>query len=337
MRICASSIYTEIPRQLALKLNISLLKVDYVRFGDSEIKPRVLENVSGEDVTIIGSTSNPVNENYMELFLLIDALKRSGAGKIHCVIPYFGYARQNQQHLPGEPVSAHVMVKFLESLGISSLLTIDIHEEQMGGFFSIPFTNLSALPLLAESVGKEIVKSLLETGDRRQEENTKLLVLSPDQGGVERTRMFRDELSDYIDSRLRGNDGNDVRNDNGRSVKVDEEIGIIEKKRNLKEIHSVEFVELTGDVSDKICIIPDDVIVSGGTIINAAKAVKEHGAKSVYLCATHADFIEGTAENLKNAPVEKIFVTDTIAIKDEWKFEKLSILSIEPLLESVLK
>ena len=121
------------------------------------------------------------------------------------------------------------------------------------------------------------------------------------------------------------------------TLKVDEQTGIIEKKRNLEGTHETKVMEVTGDVAGKIAIIPDDVIVSGGTIVHAAEAVKQAGATKVYLCATHADFIQGTVEQLKNAPVEKVFVTDTIEIMDEWKFEKLEVVSITDLLAEQIK
>lgn len=272
-----------------------------VRFGDSEVKPVVsVEDVTGQHCVIVGSTSNPVNESYMTLFLTLDALRRSGASKITVVMPYMGYSRQNQQHLPGEPVSAQVVVRILEMLGMNEMVTFDLHEEQLGGFFTVPLHHMSGFPALAEAVGKEIDKT------------KRVVVISPDQGGVERTRRFRDELSKFVD--------------------VAPDIAMLEKKRNLSGTHDVIPVEFSGaSVKNAIVVIPDDVIVSGGTIVNAAKKAKEEGAREIYICATHADFIDGTVEKLASAPVKKIFVCDTIPIREEWKFEKLNVVELSDL------
>ena len=289
----------------------SLFRV--VRFGDSEIKPVVtVEEVKGAHCVVVGSTSNPVNENYMTLFLTLDALRRSGAPKISVVMPYMGYSRQNQQHLPGEPVSAQVVVRILEMLGMDEMVTFDLHEEQLGGFFTVPLRHMSGFPLLAKAVSDEIHVS----------NGSNVVVVSPDQGGVERTRRFRDEIEKILKQ---------VQDDR---IIVNEQIAMLEKKRNLSGTHDVVPVEFSGaSVHDAIVIIPDDVIVSGGTIVNAALAAKEKGAREIYLCATHADFIEGTVEKLQRAPVEKVFVCDTIPIREEWKFEKLVVVSVKGMIK----
>jgi len=330
MKLFAGSQSKNLAESISKLLNFPLAQYELVKFGDSELKPVIKEDVRGEDCIIIASTSNPVNDSYMEFFLLVDVLKRSAANKIIAVMPYFGYARQNQQHMPGEPVSARVMVKFIQAVGVDELITIDLHEEQLTGFFDIPIIHLSVLPLLAQTMAGELSRHSREGGNP-------VLVLSPDQGGVERTRTFREALANELNrhSREGGNPENntmDPRLESGMTMVIDQEIGIVEKLRNLEGQHETKVVEITGDVKDKIVIIPDDVIVSGGTIIHAAEVAKEKGGSVVYLAATHADFIEGTVGALQNAPVEKIFVTDTIQIKDEWKFEKLEIVSVSDLL-----
>lgn len=309
MKLFSSPLSRHLASSISDSINILLANYELVTFGDSELKPVVKEDVRGEDCIIITSTSNPVNDSYMELFLLVDALKRGAAERITVVMPYFGYARQNQQHLPGEPVSARVMVKFIQTVGVDELITIDLHEEQLTGFFDIPLAHLSALPLLANALSKEIPQ------------DSNVIVMSPDQGGVERTRKFRDALALTSQDKL----------------KVSTEIGIVEKLRNLENQHETKFIEITGDVADKTVIIPDDVIVSGGTIVHAAQAVKDKGAAAVYLAATHADFIHGTTETLQNAPIEKVLVTDTIEISEENHFEKLSIVSVTDLLSTHLQ
>ena len=303
----------------------SLFRV--VRFGDSEIKPVVaVEEVKGAHCVVVGSTSNPVNENYMTLFLTLDALRRSGASKISVVMPYMGYSRQNQQHLPGEPVSAQVVVRILEMLGMDEMVTFDLHEEQLGGFFTVPLHHLSGFPVLAKHVAAALsaqaglVAASTQAGTSPAATN--IVVVSPDQGGIERTRRFRDEIEKILKQ---------VQDDR---IIVNEQIAMLEKKRNLSGTHDVVPVEFSGaSVHDAIVIIPDDVIVSGGTIVNAAIAAKEKGARAIYLCATHADFIEGTVEKLQRAPVEKVFVCDTIPVREAWKFEKLEIVSVKELIK----
>ena len=326
MKLFAGLQSKKLAESISHELTLPIAHYELVHFGDSEIKPIVKEDVRGEDCTIICSTSNPVNDSYMEFFLLVDALKRGAAKRIVAVMPYFGYARQNQQHMPGEPVSARVMVKFIQTVGVDEMITIDLHEEQLTGFFDIPVTHLSALPLLAEAVANELISR------HSRKSGNPILVLSPDQGGIERTRKFRDALVEHFSrhSRKSGNPA-DPRSESGMTIEVDHEIGIVEKLRNLEEQHETKVVEITGDVKNKIVIIPDDVIVSGGTILHAAQTAKEKGASAVYLAATHADFTEGALEKLQNSDSERIFVTDTID-SNGTGFEKLKVVSVASLL-----
>ncbi|MCR4264207.1 MAG: ribose-phosphate diphosphokinase, partial [Candidatus Roizmanbacteria bacterium] len=237
MKLFAGSQSKHLAESISKELNIPLAPYELVTFRDSELKPVIKEEVRDENCVVIASTSNPVNDSYMEFFLLVDALKRGAAKRIVAVMPYFGYARQNQQHMPGEPVSARVMVKFIQSVGVDEMITVDLHEEQLTGFFDIPISHLSALSLLAESVGNEIVtRHLHESGNP-------VVVLSPDQGGIERTRKFRDALAEHFSrhSRESGNPA-DPRSESGMTIEVDHEIGIVEKLRNLEGQHETKFV-----------------------------------------------------------------------------------------------
>jgi ribose-phosphate pyrophosphokinase len=322
---------------ISQQTGIAIASWELVRFGDSEVKPVIKENVRGEDVVVVHSTSNPVNEAYMELFLLVDVLRRSACKRIILAIPYYGYARQNQQHLPGEPVSAQVVARIIESVGVDELITVDLHEEQLTGFFTIPVTHVSGLPLLAKQIGDFVAARswrASEGADQSQagqgpaatvSEAMRVIVISPDQGGVERTRKFRDALAQAGQGPATTN------------FSVDEEIGIVEKLRNLESVHETKFVEITGNISGKIAIIPDDVIVSGGTILHAAEEALNRGAVKVFLAASHADFIEGAAEKLQNSRVEHVFVTDTIELSDSQKFQKLQVVSVGGLLAQEIK
>lgn len=359
MKLFIGSRSEELGKKVAELTKIPVGKWQLFRFGDSELKPQIQDNVRGEDVIVFQTTSKPVNESYMELFLLVDALRRSACGRIILAMPYYGYSRQNQQHLPGEPVSAQIMAKFLEGVGVDEIITLDLHEEQITGFFTIPMTHLSALPLLAKSIGEEILSrhaelvsasSLDRTLNQVQGDAKHIIVVSPDQGGVERTRKFRDALAEYFNTRhpegVKTTEGSiqidsspaDRDQNDKVLIIVDEEIGVVEKLRNLEGMHETKMVEITGELQGKIVVIPDDVIVSGGTILHAAAAAIQKGATNVYLAATHADFIEGTAKNLQNSKVEKVFVTDTIHLEEQNGFPKLQTVSCANLLaDSVSK
>ncbi|PJE63583.1 hypothetical protein COU89_02555 [Candidatus Roizmanbacteria bacterium CG10_big_fil_rev_8_21_14_0_10_45_7] len=257
----------------------TLGKSELVRFANSEIKVRILQEVTDTPCVIIQSLSNPTSERVLELAFYLDALRREGAASVDVIIPYLGYARQNIQHLPGECVSAHVIISLIESLGARSVTTIDIHDEATAGVFTVPFTNLSALPLLAHEMKKTIAV-----------EHT--LVGSPDQGGVERARGFAEAFYE-------GGTAPDLI--------------VIEKKRNLEGVHDSQAVELYGDVTGKDIILVDDVATSGGTMLHAAQLCLDKGARQVYTAVVHADFGEGIIEKIGNAKLfQGWYTTNTI-------------------------
>ncbi len=254
-------------------------KSELVRFANSEIKVRILQPVTDTPCVIIQSLSNPTSERVLELAFYLDALRREKSGNVDVVIPYLGYARQNIQHLPGECVSAHVIIALIESLGARSVTTIDIHDEATAGVFTVPFTNLSALPLLADDMKKSIPT-----------ETT--LVGSPDQGGVERARGFAEAFY------------------KGSTVP---ELVVIEKKRNLEGVHDSQAVELYGEVTGKDIILVDDVATSAGTMMHAAQLCLDKGARHVYAAVVHADFGDGVIEKIANSKLfEGWYTTNTI-------------------------
>lgn len=243
----------------------------------------------------------------MELFFFCDALRRQEARRVIAYIPYFGYARQDVQHRPGECVSANVIIRFFESIGFAKIYTIDIHDEATEGVFSIPFKNLSALPLLAKEI-----KKYLKTEKPSEKE---IAVVSPDQGGVERTRHFGESFYG-----------------NGNFS-----MAVIEKKRNLEHIHLSKALDLYGDVKGKIVILVDDVVTSGGTLIHAAELCRKRGAKKVLAAIVHHDFTADAPQKLQRDSIDIIFSTNTIALKPEQKFEKLHEISIASLISDELK
>ena len=281
---------------VATLLRRSLGKVELIRFADSECRVRIEEEVEDKDVFIIQSLSNPVDENLMELLLLGDAVKRGEARKIIAVLPYHGYARQDRIHRPGECLSAQVVAKLIEAVGFDKLVTFELHNEAILGFFKIPVVHLSGL-----SVFRPLVERLKDD----------VVVVTPDAGALKRSQKFSEGL--------------------------DLPLALIEKKRDLNQPHKILSMRVVGDVKDKIAIVVDDVIVTGGTLVNAAYLLKEKGAKQVIAAATHADFVGGADKILQDSPVDKIWVTDTIVIPEEKRFPKLHVLSSAALLAAALE
>lgn len=276
---------------------------EVVRFGNSEVRVRIPNSIENQIGVIIQSTSNPTDANLMELFFFCDALRRCEAKKVVGIIPYFGYARQNIQHRPGECVSANVIIRFLESIGFYKIYTIDLHDQATEGVFSIPFKHLTAVPLLAQAIKKYLINAKPEN----------VAIISPDQGGIERSRRFAEVFF-------------------GKPI----DIGVIEKKRNLDKIHESDDLGLFGDVKDKTVILVDDIITSGGTLINAAELCLKKGAKNVIAAITHHDFSEKAPKKIQDSVIEKLFTTNTIVLKEEQKIPKLIEISIAPLIAQEL-
>ena len=282
--------------QIAKILGQNLGKVEIIRFADSECRVRVEEEVEGKDIFIIQSLSNPVDENLMEFLLMGDAVKRGEARRVIAVLPYHGYARQDRVHRPGECLSSHVVAKLIESVGFDKLITVELHNETILGFFEIPVVHLSGLSIFQTEIEK--IKN-------------DVVVITPDAGALKRSQKFAEEL--------------------------DLPLALIEKKRDLNKAHKILSMKVVGDVKDKIAVIVDDVIVTGGTLVNAAYLLKEKGAKQVVACATHADFVGGADKILKDSPVDRIWVTDTIPVPEEQRFSKLQVFPIAPLIAASMK
>lgn len=301
IKLFSGSANVKLSGEVANLLKLPLSQSEVVRFDNSEIKVSIKEPVKDSVCIVIQPTANPTDTHLMELFFFADALKRSEAKKIIAFIPYFGYARQNREHKIGEAVSANVVIRFIETIGYDQVFTIDLHDEATEGIFSIPFSDLTALPILASEIKKYL-------GDEKKIEN--IVIVSPDQGGVERARNFSQSFFD--DKR--------------------EDIVVIEKKRNLDIPHQSEAIGLYGDVKGKICVLVDDIVTSGGTLVHAAELCMKEGAKSVIAAITHHDFSQKAPKILADSPIEKIFTTNTILLKSDQNFEKLKEVTIAPLI-----
>ncbi len=261
-------------------------------FADGEIYVQVKESVRGDDVFIIQPLCNPVNENLMELLIIIDAFKRASAKSITAVIPYYGYARQDRKTSGREAITAKLVADLLTTAGTDRVLAMDLHTGQIQGFFNILVDHIFATPILVD-----YIKSLNINPED-------MVAVSPDTGGVQRTRQF--------------------------AKKIDCPLAIIDKRRDKHNEAIASHV--IGDVDGKVCIMFDDMIDTAGTICEAAKLLKTKGAKQVYVCASHAIFSGPAIERLKNAPIELCIVTNSIPWEKEKLPENVVQLSVAPLL-----
>jgi len=305
MKLFSGSANPVLSQKIADKLGVSLAKAEIVRFENSEIRIHIEEEVKNEECFVIQPTANPSDTHLMELFFFCDALRRQEAKKVFAIIPYFGYARQDVQHRPGECVSANVVIRFLESIGFYKVYVINLHDEATEGVFSIPFKNIDAFPILADEIRKYIGTVTVET----------VAVVSPDHGGVERARKFGDELFGH----------------------TEHTISVVEKRRDLQHIHQSKALDLYGDVKGKTAILVDDMITSGGTLMHAAQLCLDRGATKVLTAVIHHDFGPKAPSELQESAIEKVFTTDTIALKEGQKFEKLVEVSVAEILAKVIK
>ena len=297
IKIFAGSSNKELAEKIVQHLDMKLTSVQLIKFADGEIFIKPNESVRGCKAFIIQSTSGPVNENIMELLIFIDALKRSSAKEIIAVIPYYGYARQDRKASPREPITSKLVANLLTVAGATRVITMDLHARQIQGFFDIPVDHMEALPILA--------KHFINYGFYPED----TVVVSPDVGGVKRARG----LAKWLHTPL----------------------AIIDKRR--PKANESEVMNIIGDVEGKKAILIDDMIDTAGTICNAAKALKDKGAIEVYACATHGIFSGPAIERLKNSPLNKVVVTDSIEIHEDKMFDKLRILTTSKMFAETIK
>ena len=288
----------DLANKVAKNLETDLGPMKVGTFSDGEINVEVNENVRGKDTFIIQSTSNPAEKNLMELILMVDALKRASARSVTAVIPYFGYSRQDRRVRSARvPISAKVIADMLSEVGISRIITLDIHSEQIQGFFSFPVDNIYTANIM--------VKSLLEKYDVED-----LQVVSPDTGGVIRARSVAKTLGV-------------------------QDLAIIDKRR--EKANESEVINLIGDVEGKVCIVPDDLIDTAGTLSNASHALKDKGAKEIIAYITHPVLSGDAIKNLNNSAIDKLVVSNSIDIGDKSKkCPKIDVFDISPILSEAI-
>jgi ribose-phosphate pyrophosphokinase len=281
----------ELAREVADYLELTVAPVKIAPFSDGEIYVQVQDSVRGLDCFIIQPTCSPVNENLMELLILLDALKRASAGRITVVMPYYGYGRQDRKAAGREAITAKLIADLLTTAGAQRVVTLDLHAPQIMGFFNILVDHLYASPVLLE-----YIRSLNQTD---------IVLVSPDVGGVSRARAFAKKLDDAP-------------------------IAIIDKRRsahNVAEVHSV-----VGDVRGKVAIMVDDLVDTAGTLVKGAELLKKEGAKAIYACATHAVLSGPANQRLDDSPIEKLIVTNSIPQDPKLISKKVTILSVAKLL-----
>jgi len=294
IKLFSGSANPKLSQEVASILNLPLSSSKITRFANSEVKVTIQEKVKESTCFVIQPTSNPTDTHIMELLFFADALKRNGAKKIIAVIPYFGYARQNREHLPGESVSVNVVIRILEYLGFDAIFAVTLHDEATEGVFSVPFKNIDGFLVLNKKISSYLNNHF---------KNEAVIIVSPDQGGVERAQNFADSFFHQ------------------KNV----EIAVVEKKRNLEKIHQSKALNLFGNVKNKVAIIVDDIITSGQTLVNAADLCLKKGAKRVIAAVVHPDLSPSAKEIIEKSPIEKIFVTNTIQLKE--KINKIEVVS----------
>ena len=243
LKLFSGTAHPKLTQEVASLLHIPVSKSEVVRFVNSEVRVRIIDSVKNKICVVIQPTSNPTDSNLLELFLFCDCLRRLEAKKVIGFIPYFGYARQDIQHRTGECVSVNVVIRFLEEIGFFKIYTIDLHNLATEGVFSIPFRNISAMQLLAQNIKKYLLKNKIIINIDN------IAIVSPDQGGIERARKFGKYL---------------FNNDSFPLV-------VIEKKRDLEHVHQSKTLDLYGDVTAKVAILVDDMVISGSTLVPAAE------------------------------------------------------------------
>lgn len=298
MKIMAANSNLPLARAVAAYLEIPLCDASVRRFADEEIFVEIHENVRGEDVFVVQSTSYPANDNLMELLICIDALKRASARRITAVVPYFGYARQDRKPGPRTPISAKLVANLITQAGADRVLSVDLHAGQIQGFFDIPTDNLYAAPVMAADIQARY-------GDED------LMVVSPDVGGVVRARALAKRL------------------DNAP-------LAIVDKRRDRPG--ESEVMNIIGDVKGRHCILIDDIVDSGGTLCNAAQALLDQGANSVAAYITHGVLSGGAVARVDESALTELVITDTILPSDPAQdSDRIRILAMAPLIGEAVR
>ena len=296
MKVFTGNANPGLAKDICNLIGIQLGNSEIGHFADGEVSASIYESVRGSDVFIVQSTSNPVNDNLMELLIMIDAMRRASAGRITAVIPYFGYARQDRKAKSRDPISAKLVANMLTAAGADRILTMDLHAAQIQGFFDIPVDHLLGNPTF--------VKYYLDKFPEDKYNHDDFVVVSPDVGSVARARAF--------------------------AAKVHMGLAIVDKRRQKANV--CEVMNVIGDVKGKTCILFDDMIDTAGSLCNAAQALVEvGGAKAVYACATHGVLSGPAFERIQKSPIQEVVVHNTIPLPKDCPCDKIKQLDVAPI------
>ncbi|MEU9891606.1 ribose-phosphate diphosphokinase [Sphaerisporangium sp. NPDC051011] len=285
--------YPELAEEVAKDLGIDVTPTRLHDFANGEIYARYLESVRGSDAFVIQSHTEPINKWVMEQLIMVDALKRASAKRITVVLPFFGYSRQDKKGRGREPITARLMADLFRTAGADRLMSVDLHTPQIQGFFDGPVDHLFAMPVLHRYLSDKL-------------DPATTTIVSPDTGRVRLAERWADQLGTAV--------------------------AFIHKRRDLDVANEVKVHEVVGQVRDRTCVLIDDMIDTGGSITKAADALYEQGATNVIVAATHAIFSNPAVDRLKNSRISEVVVTNTLPIPEEKRFDKLTVLSIAPLI-----
>lgn len=298
LKIIAGNSNPELAQKIASDISVNLSPAMLKRFADGEIQAEIHDNVRGADVYIIQSTCPPSNENYMELFIMIDALKRASAARITAVMPYYGYARQDRKVAPRAPISAKLMADLLTTAGADRVVSVDLHAGQIQGFFDVPVDHLFSIPSLSRAWREQFGYG------------EEFVVVSPDAGGVERARAF--------------------------AKRLEAPIAIIDKRRSGP--NEAKAYNLIGDVKGKFAVIIDDMIDTAGTLVQAAETIMKNGAVKVAAVATHPVLSGPAIQRITDSALDFVVVTDSIPLKEAAKqCGKFKVISVAPVIAEAIK
>ena len=302
IKLFAGNASKDLAEGISKHLFMELGGLEASKFSDGEISIFVKETVRGRDVFIVQSTSQPANDNLMELLIEIDAMKRASAGRITAVIPYFGYARQDRKARPRDAITAKLVADLLQSAGADRVLTMDLHAPQIQGFFDIPLDHLFGSPIFVKHFKKKFAQLTVDGKDE-------LVVVSPDVGSVSRARSI--------------------------AQKINARLAIVDKRR--PKANAIEIMNVIGDVTGKTCLMVDDMIDTAGTICQGAEALMKNGAKEVYVCCTHAVLSGPAIDRLQAAPIKEVVFLDTIDVPKEKMIAKFTKISVAPTFAEAIR
>ncbi|HEY9524297.1 MAG TPA: ribose-phosphate diphosphokinase, partial [Thermopolyspora sp.] len=285
--------YSDLAEEVATHLGVDITPTKLNDFANGEIYARYLESVRGCDAFVMQCHTTPINKWIMEQLIMVDALKRASAKRITVVMPFFGYARQDKKGRGREPITARLMADLFKTAGANRLMAVDLHTPQIQGFFDGPVDHLFALPVLSRYLNDKL-------------DPAATTVVSPDTGRVRLAERWAEKLGTPV--------------------------AFIHKRRDLDVANEVKVFEVVGQVKGRTCVVIDDMIDTGGTICKAADALYERGAVDVIVAVTHAVFSGPAVDRLKNSPISEVVVTNTLPIPEEKRFDKLTVLSIAPLI-----